>query len=779
MRRFACTTVAATTALALLGSGGVAFADEIDADGDGVVPLGDKDWLVGSVCVGSTATRQIPVYVNRSQNGSNAFANSALLNVTAALTAGTVAVTVDAGPKTITLPSDWLDKATGTVSSTQNFAVSYTAPSAPGDFSRTVTFSATGKDATGSTANLTRTDTMVVSGKATSCDTTAPTTTVSATVPGGDGAVSYTAGSWTNKDVTVSMSRSESGTTYYTTDGTTPTTTSAVYSAPFTISSQAAHQVKYFTKDTAGNSESVQTFAVNIDKTAPEISGTDVENTVWRNTALSASFTATDELSGLADADKAFTLTATDESRDADTPTSVSKTITDAAGNPAVRTLTAKIDKTAPIIVGGDVNNTAWRTGSLSQDFTATDPLSGLAEADRAFTLTAADESRDASTPTTASKTITDAAGNPAVRTLSAKIDKTAPIIVGGDVNDTTWRNTPLTKDFTASDRLSGLATDADAEFSLTASSESANATTPTTVTKTVTDAVGHSTTRTLSARIDKTAPVITDSGALSEPNAAGWYKTAVTNRFERTDALSGLADGQNANNDVATGSNEGTDVRVSSDTVSDKAGNSAAAKTSAAFKIDLTKPTNVITGVTDGATYKLGEVPAATCDTTDSLSGVAAKASLTAPAGGVGTKTVTCSGGSDVAGNSADSVSVSYKVVYTTSSILQPLNADGSSKVKLGSTVPVKIKLEGAAAGFSGAVINVGNSKVTSTVTGEVLETFEVVTPHTGTQMRYDATSDQYIFNLSTKNLTVGTWQITLTLDDGTTRTVMYSIVK
>ena len=54
-----------------------------------------------------------------------------------------------------------------------------------------------------------------------------------------------------------------------------------------------------------------------------------------------------------------------------------------------------------------------------------------------------------------------------------------------------------------------------------------------------------------------------------------------------------------------------------------------------------MTPPGVDVTGVSDGATYTLGDVPTATCSTTDALSGVARTASLQVAGGtsnGVGT---------------------------------------------------------------------------------------------------------------------------------------------
>lgn len=63
------------------------------------------------------------------------------------------------------------------------------------------------------------------------------------------------AGSYTS-EVTVSFSTDEEATTYYTTDGTTPTTSSAVYNGGFVLNADAT--VKFFSVDSEGNVEDVK-----------------------------------------------------------------------------------------------------------------------------------------------------------------------------------------------------------------------------------------------------------------------------------------------------------------------------------------------------------------------------------------------------------------------------------------------------------------------------------------------------------------------------------------
>jgi hypothetical protein len=92
----------------------------------------------------------------------------------------------------------------------------------------------------------------------------------------------------------------------------------------------------------------------------------------------------------------------------------------------------------------------------------------------------------------------------------------------------------------------------------------------------------------------------------------------------------------------------------------------------SAAVNIDLTAPSVSVTGVTQGAIYNFGSVPAAGCSTADALSGVASNATVSVTGGnghGEGKFTATCSGGTDNAGNIAPAVSVTYDVVLKISS--------------------------------------------------------------------------------------------------------------
>jgi hypothetical protein len=102
-------------------------------------------------------------------------------------------------------------------------------------------------------------------------DTLAPTTTATP----GEGTY--------NSAQSVTLSSNETATIYYTTNGTTPTTASSVYSSPISLATNATTTVKYFAKDTAGNSETVKTQTYTIDTLAP--TGTINSNATYASTA--------------------------------------------------------------------------------------------------------------------------------------------------------------------------------------------------------------------------------------------------------------------------------------------------------------------------------------------------------------------------------------------------------------------------------------------------------------------------------------------------------------
>jgi hypothetical protein len=103
----------------------------------------------------------------------------------------------------------------------------------------------------------------------------------------------------------------------------------------------------------------------------------------------------------------------------------------------------------------------------------------------------------------------------------------------------------------------------------------------------------------------------------------------------------------------------------------------------------------------------------------------------------------------------------------YSWSGVLQPINAEGTSVFKLGSTIPTKFKLTAACAGNPDLLATIYFYQVTGSE-GPVNEAFSTSAADTGTTFRYSASGDQYIYNLGTKGLTSGTWHIGIDLHDG-----------
>jgi hypothetical protein len=104
---------------------------------------------------------------------------------------------------------------------------------------------------------------------------------------------------------------------------------------------------------------------------------------------------------------------------------------------------------------------------------------------------------------------------------------------------------------------------------------------------------------------------------------------------------------------------------------------------------------------------------------------------------------------------------------------VLQPINADGSSIFKLGSTLPVKFRLTGGCSGNSTLVAHIYVAKISNNVVGTEMEAASTSAADSGNTFRYVG-SDQYLFNLATKPLSTGTWQIRIDLGDGVANRVV-----
>jgi hypothetical protein len=193
---------------------------------------------------------------------------------------------------------------------------------------------------------------------------------------------------------------------------------------------------------------------------------------------------------------------------------------------------------------------------------------------------------------------------------------------------------------------------------------------------------------------------------------------------------------------------------------------------------VDVTAPT--VSSPHSGIEYKLGEPVAAmfACTDEDGGSGLA---TCTGPAtldtSSIGAKSFDVTT-TDAAGNSRTQ-SFGYRVVYAYGEIREPINRDGSSVFKAGSTVPVKFRITdfaGQPVTTATATLSTVRSYNTDGLNLEVeQEATTQVAATTGNLFR--PSEGQYIYNLSTRGMAPGSYQLFIRLDDGKQYTAVFSL--
>ena len=114
--------------------------------------------------------------------------------------------------------------------------------------------------------------------------------------------------------------------------------------------------------------------------------------------------------------------------------------------------------------------------------------------------------------------------------------------------------------------------------------------------------------------------------------------------------------------------------------------------------------------------------------------------------------------------------------VRYANSGLLQPVNADGSSIFKGGSTVPLKLDLADAdGTAVTTADVEVQLERVSSAIDGDEVEALVDATPTNGKTFEYKG--GHYQFNLSTKSLAAGTWRLVIRPGDGAAYRTRFSL--
>ena len=348
--------------------------------------------------------------------------------------------------------------------------------------------------------------------------------------------------------------------------------------------------------DAAGNSKQGGVSGINVDKTAPSLTGTPTtgpNGNGWYSGDVLISWTCSDPLSGL-DGSCPSDSTVSGEGDDL----SASESIKDRAGNTANTTAAGiKIDRTAPVTLATlpDPLESGWYAGPVKVTLKATDGLSGVDQTyysvDGGSTQTYSGafdfDSKGIHEITFWS---IDKAGNLEDKTapghsVTLKIDGIPPTIKGSRLpaaNGFGWNNTPVTVTFDCSDAESGVAGCTDpATLSNEGAGQSALGT--------AVDNAGNTSNTTVDdINIDLTPPSLSGA-ATTAPNSAGWYRDDVTVHWSASDALSGVDPDTVPADSVITG--EGRNLGAGAATVSDKAGNSSGPASVTGIDIDRAGP--------------------------------------------------------------------------------------------------------------------------------------------------------------------------------------------
>ncbi|MDP8909842.1 MAG: PxKF domain-containing protein [Chloroflexota bacterium] len=558
-------------------------------------------------------------------------------------------------------------------------------------------------------------------------------------------------------------------------------------------------------KDKAGNeSDATHSTAVNIDRTAPTISGKTVNEdgtnrsanaAGWFNSAVRVRFSCADALSLLAECPADVVLSGDGKGQ------SASGTAYDKADNGASTTVGGiDIDSHAPKSQADIVctsKNGFCRGSKATVNFTASDPApvsgvvtSGVKEikyqvgTDGWKTGTTVDVPLNRSGKATVTFYAVDNAGNAeTVNSVSINYDTIAPTVTHTllpvPANGWGWNKVNTTVQFSAVD-----------------SEEDASGVDPTTITPDVVvsaetvgelikgsaeDFAGNVGYDSVTVKLDKTNPTISATPSGTQ-GSNGWYRSAVSVAFA-------CADTGTVQSSVATCT--GTQVLGHGDSVTGKAVDKAdneVSTTVGPVQVDTDAPAITLDGVKDGGEYTLGSVPPKTCTASDvGPSGLDGSCQMTVTGGlpnGVGTFSYTATA-KDMAGNVTTltgSYKVRYRVVYDTAFWLQPINdtahttSTTTSVFKAGSTVPAKFRITDA--NGNAVQTNSAPAWVTpvkgSATTAPVDESVYSEPAMSGSTFSWSATDQHYQFNWgSPKNGFGYYWRIGVKLDDGTIQAV------
>jgi hypothetical protein len=357
--------------------------------------------------------------------------------------------------------------------------------------------------------------------------------------------------------------------------------------------------------DAAGNSATAGVAGINIDETAPVLTGSFTSG--WHTGDVTVTWACTDGLSGTAGKPADTTVTGEGDNL------SATASCSDVAGNTVTKTVTGiQIDRSKPTTtatVSGTATN-GWYGAAVQVTLTGHDSLSGVAAT--YYTIDdGAPQNYDGAITIGADGTHAvafwskDEAGNveTAGAPLTVSIDSTAPIttVVNPISPDSGWFVTSgIPVAFAATDGGSGVAAtfytiDGGPTQTYGEPFKADLSTGEHSITYWSVDVAGntetHATTNTIAVNVDTSAPTITGK-ASPAANSFGWNNTNVDVTFTCTDVGSGLQTGVAGCAGDTTLTNDGANQKVHGDAV-DVAGNHSSTDVTG-VNIDKTKPTLV-----------------------------------------------------------------------------------------------------------------------------------------------------------------------------------------
>lgn len=197
--------------------------------------------------------------------------------------------------------------------------------------------------------------------------------------------------------------------------------------------------------------------------------------------------------------------------------------------------------------------------------------------------------------------------------------------------------------------------------------------------------------------------------------------------------------------------------------------------------KVDTTPPRITINSPINGGIYILKQNLIANWSVNDTTSGKTPAIATYANGSvisttSVGTKIFSVNS-SDNAGNT-NKTNVTYYIRYKFGGFLQPIDTDGRSEFKQPSKIDIRFKLSDInGVNVATATAKLSYNNVSSTITGDDLKPITSDTATTGGNFKYDSKNMWYYYNLDSKLLKTGTWQITADINDGSSYTMNISI--